>query len=90
MARTRTLTLPDGGVIKIPMPGRDGVKTGRLALPDGGTVEIPLPADVAGAQVADVPPSVVPSPSCRSELGIVLGGAFLGGLLTWLLLKLNQ
>lgn len=63
----------------------------RLKLPGGGSVLLPLPGgpkDVV--ETTDAPPVLTSNPACRSELVPVLGGALLGGVLTWLLLKLSR
>jgi hypothetical protein len=58
--------------------------TRRLYLPDGGSFDLQMPS---GRIVAPMR-GVVASESCPSVLVPVLAGAVLGGLSTWLLLKL--
>jgi hypothetical protein len=60
-----------------------------LHLPGGGTFDLPLPE--SGARVSGPAPPVLASPSWPSDLLLpILGGAALGGLLTWVLLRLSR
>lgn len=58
--------------------------TRRLYLPDGGSFDLQMP----GGRIAAPVHGVLPSDSCPSVWVPVLAGAVLGGLSTWLLLKL--
>jgi hypothetical protein len=62
--------------------------TRRLILPGGGTFDLPMP--VGTGTYKGVSGAVVDSAECPSVLVPVLIGSGLGGLLTWLLVKLSR
>jgi hypothetical protein len=61
------------------------MNTTRLFLPDGGSFDLPLPG--TGGKLTETRGAVLPSEQCSALVPVLLG-ALLGGIVTWVFVKL--
>jgi hypothetical protein len=66
----------------------NNLNTRRLYLPGGGSFDLPMPGSVG--RFVEGPPLMLSSDPAWPSWAPILAGAFLGGAMTWVLLRFSR